>query len=687
MDMPFGMFKKDQDKSFIVDYAPIFANLNLFEKNLIIERSKVVEYKKDDLIYKELDPPDAFYCVITGRVRIVSGKRKNETLEYLHCGNYFGIISLLTGDSHSVNAIAANDSKILKIEKDDFQVILSHIPHLAIDLSKTLSKRLRKKDTEEKKIFESNIISIFSAVKGIGRTRYAVSLAVNLKKETERNVLLLDISKRANEVCRALDIAKTDDSDWAVIKLDTPFFTSKVIQSAIIKDEPSGLDILNVAHEHSDGRYTANLSALLTQLAGEYHYVVVDLLAEPDDVVYQALRQSDIINIVTDNNIENLGKTKVLIEGLEKRIKLPQDKLKIVINEKKGQGYLSAKEAPGFLGNKIYAVLPMFWGDSHEDKAARQLLEDEYNKTLRRIVREIGDVRVGLALSGGAAFGLAHVGVIKVLERENIPIDVVVGSSMGALIAAFWAAGLNASELEKVLIEFNSPRKVFHLLLDFCFPKLSFAKGKRIKKFLHKVIDKKTFQDANIPIKIVACNISKRSKFIFESGSLADAVMASIAIPGLFAPVKVNGDLLVDGGIIEPVPIATLVKMGIKKIIAVDTLPRPEHILQNYDFNQKQSELLMKQAKAKGFFAKIAYRLKARMKNAFFPNIFDVIVNSIQTLESAVSESNCQMADVVVRPFALGADWFEFYKIEALIEKGEEETKKALPDIKNLLKE
>lgn len=684
MDIPFHILKKDPDKSFIVDYAPIFSGLNILEKNLIIERSKVVEYKKDDLIYKELDPPDGFYCVITGRIKIATGKK---TLEYLHCGNYFGIISLLTGDAHSVNAIAANDSKILKIEKDDFGEILKRIPHLAIDLSKTLSRRLRKKELKEKRIFESNIISVFSAAGVIGRTMYAANLAVNLRKETERNVILVDISKNPVAICRALGIIPRDDLQLPAIKLDTPFFTGGIIQKAIIKDEAKGVDILNVAHESAEGKFAANLSALLTHLASEYHYIIVDLPCEVDAVVNQALRQSDNINIITDNHSANLTKTKTLISELEAKINSTFDRIKIILNVRAGANCVNYEEALSALKYKIYATLPVFWDKALEGASMPENLEAEYKKAIRRIAREVGDVRVGLALSGGAAFGLAHIGVIKILERENIPVDVVVGSSMGALIAAFWAVGLNNDELERVALGFDSRKKAFHLMMDFCFPKLSFAKGRRIKKLLHRVLGDKTFADTKFPLKIVACNISKRSKFIFESGPLVDAVMASIAIPGLFAPVKVNGDLLVDGGIIEPVPVGTLVKMGIKKIIAVDTLPRPENILENYEYYWKMKDAQSKQIEGRSFLGKIISRMKMRFNRMFFPNILDIIVNSIQTLESAVSESDCQMADIVLRPFAVGVDWFELYKSQALIKKGIEEARRAMPDIKNLLKE
>ena len=119
--------KKDPDKIFIIDYAPLFSGLNAFEKNLVMQKSKVIEYKKGDIVYAQNSPPDAFFCVITGRIKIFIDGKKREPIEYLNCGKYFGMISVLTGEPHSVHAIAANDSKILRLSKEYFHVIQPHL--------------------------------------------------------------------------------------------------------------------------------------------------------------------------------------------------------------------------------------------------------------------------------------------------------------------------------------------------------------------------------------------------------------------------------------------------------------------------------------------------------------------------------------------------------------------------------
>ncbi|MEK6728066.1 MAG: patatin-like phospholipase family protein [Candidatus Omnitrophota bacterium] len=673
-DYPF-FSRQDPDRSFIVNYAPIFAHLDTLAKNIIIEKSKVVEYKKGDIVYKKGDPPDAFYCLITGRVRVFNyGVEKKNTLEYLNCGKYFGMISVLTGEPHSVSAEAVNDSKILRINKEDFKEILDRIPKLAIDLSKTLSRRLRKKDIDEKKIFESSIISIFSAVPEVGRTAYAVNLAHSLKKETGRNVILINVRESKSEVSESLNL------------LGAHFLTDSAIKAAIPKDQYRDLSFLNLKHESEHSAYFNNLNALLTYLTGEYHFIIVDLPVLKDQCIFQILNQSDSIHIITDYDIYNLQQTRFLISELFQKVNYPQDKIKVITNAGKHGNTREYDKVFRYLDYRVYATLPTV--SILSANIVLESPETEYSKAIRRIAREVGDVRVGLALSGGAAFGIAHMGVIKALEKENITVDMVVGSSIGALVGALWAAGLNSKELEKIGMWLNNNKKrVFRLLVDPCFPKLSLAKGRGIRKFLEKYLGNKTFQDVKFPFKIVACNLSKRQEVIYDSGKLLDAVMASIAIPGVFAPVKKEGELIIDGGIVEPVPVGAMVRMGIKKLIAVNVFPSPEDIAHTCEFNKKRADEEKKKCAAKGFFAKIIYSLGARLNKMFFPNIMDVIVNSIQALEYVVAESNCRSADIVLRPIVTGVDWFEFFKSEEMIKKGEEETLKLLPAIKTLISE
>jgi len=314
--------------------------------------------------------------------------------------------------------------------------------------------------------------------------------------------------------------------------------------------------------------------------------------------------------------------------------------------------------------------------------------ELEYSRSVRRIARDLGNTRTGLALGGGAAFGLAHIGVLKVLEREDIPIDMIAGSSMGALIAALWAAGLSSAKIEKIFMEFNNNRRrTYSLLMDFYIHKMSIAKGNKIRKFLEHHIGDMTFKDLKFPLRVVACSITKRQEVVFSEGRLVDAVMASIAIPGVFAPTQLNDDLIIDGGIVEPVPVGTLVKMGIKKIIAVNVLPSPADMVRNYEFKRKAFEEEKKIAQAGNLWDKVRHRIGVRVNKMFFPNILDMIVNSMQSMEYRIAESDCQKADVLISPVAEGVDWFDFFRVEKLIKEGEEEGTRMLSSVKSVLSE
>lgn len=705
MGIPLDIFKKDPDKHFILNYAPLFSRLNDFEKILIMQKSKVVEYNKGDTIYRQGDPPTCFYCVISGRIRIFTarppageGAAEKEPLEYLNCGKYFGMISVLTGENHSVYAEAANDSKILEITQEDFRMILNKIPKLAIDLSQTLSRRLKKKDYAEKKIFESNIISVFSAGPMVGKTLYVINLGLSLRKETGRNVILINVTSAPisylyqDSGLTAAAVAGGANVP-AAIRLDVPLPPDEAIKDAIFIDPLSGAAIVNVIHESRDASYAGRLNAFLTYLTGHYHYIIVDLPDLMDEAIFSMLNQSDTIHVITNYERENLKKARALLSDLFTKVKYPQDKIKIILNRQEEIERVSAEDAAGLLNYHIYCALP-FLDEQYRkiERMPRRIVYEfpqlEYSRFIRRIARELGNIRVGLALGGGAAFGLAHIGVIKVLERENIPIDAIAGTSMGAVIGALWAAGLSAGQMEEIFLEYNNNRKkTYGLLLDLYVHKMSIAKGNKIRRFLARHLEDKTFQDVRIPLSIVACNITKRKEVVYVSGRLIDAIMPSIAIPGVFAPAVRDGDLIIDGGIIEPVPIGTLVRQGIKKIIAVNVLPSPEAVGRSCEFSRRRREEERKAAQAGGRIAKARHYFLEKITRMLSPNILDIIVNSVQAMEYAIAESDCQKADIFLNPVAEGVDWFDFFRVEALIRKGEEEAGKMLPAVKGMLSE
>jgi len=375
-------------KELILKEIPLFADLSDEEIDLIKEKAHLREYKKAQVIYQEGFPPSAFYCVVTGRVviftRDLSGNRT--ILEYLHRGKYFGIISLLTNETHSVSAEALNDSLLLEIKKEDFDFILKKVPGLAIDLSRTLSRRLKRKDIHQKTIFESTVISVFSSYSQAGKTLYALNLSLALKKETHKSVIILDLlpegaihslPKKLDTECRRIfNLSDPEADDPAIVK-------ESILKTGF------GLDLVCFYYRPQEESCVKRLLAIISILVNDYHYILLDLPSAMDRPVFDILNQSDLIHLLTSPEPVDLGRTHHLIERLKTEFGFQEEKIKVIINEYKFSK-LSHEEQTDLLGQPVFGTLPRI-----EFGASECLVLDEpnseYSRALRRIARQLGD--------------------------------------------------------------------------------------------------------------------------------------------------------------------------------------------------------------------------------------------------------------------------------------------------------
>jgi len=178
-------------------------------------------------------------------------------------------------------------------------------------------------------------------------------------------------------------------------------------------------------------------------------------------------------------------------------------------------------------------------------------------------------IKLGLALSGGGARGLAHIGVLRALENANIQPDYLTGTSMGGVIAAGYAAGLSPDNLEQIALKYASVRKLWGLA-DPTLPRRGLFQGERLLTFFEKQMKGATFADLRIPLTLIAVDLNNGQEVHLREGSVAEAVRATVSVPGLLAPVENNGQRLVDGGLLNNVPVDVVSKMGADVILAVD---------------------------------------------------------------------------------------------------------------------
>jgi NTE family protein len=292
---------------------------------------------------------------------------------------------------------------------------------------------------------------------------------------------------------------------------------------------------------------------------------------------------------------------------------------------------------------------------------------------------------VGLALGSGAAFGLAHIGVLKVLERERIPVDIIAGSSIGALIGSMYAVGMSVAEIEKAALEIDIKLLVGRLADVSLFPVRGLMHGTQAAKHFKKHLGTKTFEHCRIPLKVTGANLTTRQSFVFDSGPVSDAVRASIAIPAIFKPVMRGNDVIVDGGILNPLPVHVLRQSGANKIIAVNVFPTTKDLMEKRLVRQELAERSREQATDRGWFSRVKWGMGAGIRKAFVPNIFDILVNTIQSMEAEIADIEGQGADVLLRPVIPNSSWSDFFKPAPFIKRGEEETIKLLPKIKALV--
>ncbi len=669
---------KSDNNSYILQEIPLFAGLTSQELGYLRKKSSFEEFRKNQVIYKEGAPPSYFYCLIRGRVVISSQdySGKQQVLEYLHRGQYFGIISVLTGEPHSVTAKALNDCLLLIISKNDFDGLLKRIPQLAVDLSKTLSRRLKRRDIHPKIIFESTIIAVLSSYPQAGKTVYASNLAFSLSKEARKKSIIVDIC-RHDKFHRMPRLLKTS-KDYPVVNLSARSFRIEQLKSRILSDR-QGIDIIYCTYVNRDELWPKKIADFLSILVNDYHFVLLDLPCCRQKAILNILNQSDLIHILTSPRQQDLSSTRFLIKKLVKDFGFSETKVKIIVNESK-LSKLSVEKKQQILGQEIFANLPKI-----EPRVSGRLVienpQAQYSKVIRRISRQEGNCLVGLALGVGVAYGFCHIGVLKVIEEEKIPIDVISGSSMGAFIASLWAIGKSSSEILSIAKEFKEPNYIWNLL-DFTFPLLGFIKGNKLYNMFKRYLGDKTFYDVKIPLKIMASDIKRKKSIVLEKGPIIEALMASCAMPGVFAPFNRKGYMLFDGGVINPLPTEPLFEMGVKKIIAVNLTPSREDLLRQYGQIKRDFSVEVEQIKNNDWF-----NFKDYLRKKLKVNILDFIFSSFEIMQSEVALKESQLADVVLHPNISGLHWMELHKAEEFAKRGEEEARKNMDKIRKLIDE
>ena len=250
--------------------------------------------------------------------------------------------------------------------------------------------------------------------------------------------------------------------------------------------------------------------------------------------------------------------------------------------------------------------------------------------------------KIGLALGAGGLRGLAHVGVLRVLERENIPIDYVAGCSIGSLIGALHCAGLDSETIYKLAKHLKRRHWI-----DFVIPKMGIISGDRVLAMLRLLTKQKQFEELATPLAVIATDLGNGKEVVFTEGDVATAVRASVSVPGVFVPYQLGDIMYVDGAVLNPTPIDIARKMGADFVIAVDLAHRGE--------------------------------------TGPITNLFDVIIQAINIMERQMFKQRQEECDVLIRPNVAHLSPRSFEAIDECVALGEQAAEELLPEIKRIL--
>jgi len=297
--------------------------------------------------------------------------------------------------------------------------------------------------------------------------------------------------------------------------------------------------------------------------------------------------------------------------------------------------------------------------------------------------------KVGLALGSGGARGAAHVGVLKVLEREGIKVSAIAGSSIGAMVGGAYAAGIPLSRIEEEWMT-TSRTRLFRSFLP-TFPRAGLSSGAGLRRYLREILGDVRIEELPIPFAAVATDLDTGEPVVLRKGPLVEAIRASTAIPGIFQPGRWEGRLLVDGGLVEPLPIRVCRELGADIVIAVDTNPAPKPTTPE----ARQPWALLSQTLQQGLrrrpwipasLAEVLHEyVRGKPIIRPLPGIFEVLNQSVALLVQEVLRLKLLLdpPEIYIRPQFRGEQ--SYLRAKENIQAGEEAMAQALPKLYELL--
>jgi predicted acylesterase/phospholipase RssA/CRP-like cAMP-binding protein len=683
---------------------------------------------RGQVVCRKGEPGTGLYLIRAGQVRVslpCSGGQE-EILGYLGPGDCFGEMSLITGEPVSADVTATVPTELLILDGARFTQLCDKHPLLYRGISKTLSKRLRDTNLKrfvtrlgkvtrfvtprpecDREIFLPQIVRLMETLRDLGQRRILLFLPITSD--------LLNSDAALNQ--------------WGFGQCDTERTPGKELSGVLTELKADyrehdsrwlsfgeGLDVLLWASPWGDSFWESEktLNDILSRLKTQYSHLFVVQLGWPIEEFLRQLPPDDQIIFLIDLLAEDaqreagreeyehyvpegdryppsngdchwmLSPTSVSeIQRLAGAIRLgfsDASAIRVAVIHRDDRPLLDYSWIRKMLPDCAVHVLPLGRSaesqepDTKKDVSIALALGRRPAVARGRIVRDLAGLRIGLALGGGGARGLAHVGVIKVLEEEGIPIDMVAGASYGAVVAAAYAVGRNGPRLVKDMRHHWAGLGNFLLdILDYNIPRAALLRGRKIRRMIDTAMAHSTIEECQIPIYVVCTDLITGKEVVLEKGKLGEAIWASGSLPGIFRPVEWGEYLLVDGAVLNKVPARVLQEKGAHIILAVNVTP------------ERDLGMERNREPRSGLIGAVLDRIPFIRRAAGGPNIMRIISRSLSVSGLHQSRIHSDAIDVEIKPRIEHFDFLRFDQFDEIVAAGEEAARKALPEIREAI--
>ncbi len=590
------MQPQDLDVTQFLASIPLFRLIDLPILREISKEFECLHLPGGDTLFRQGDAGDSLYIVFTGRLRVFTEKpdQGEQFIGEAGFGEILGEMAILTEEPRSATVRAIRDTELLRLSREAFERLLDSNPQVMLQIARVIIGRLRQ----------------------MMHSRRTDSML--------RTVAVLPAGGEVSVTAFCDRLVKAFASIGSTLHLNSSNLDNHLGKG--------------MAQTSLDGLHNNKVIGWLNEQEEKSCFVIYESDLVPSNWTKRCIRQADRIIFVGDADSAptlNRVEEEVLERGPAGTI--AHSELVLLHQDNDHQP----------VGTKRWLALRNV--DKHHHVKINAQADFE------RLTRTLTGKACGLVLGGGGARGFAHIGVIRALNEANIPIDLIGGTSIGAIISALYAMGYDWEEIIKISRTCWIDMKP---LKDFTIPLMSFITGNRINKMLNVMFGEKEIVDLWVKYFCISANLTRAKMIVHEDGLLKKATRASISVPGVGPPLIDKGDLLVDGGVINNLPADVMRGHCNGIIIAVDVSPVVD-LTTNFEHLDSFS----------GVWA-LWNRINPFAEKLSFPSILRILMRASNMSSIQSVESTKIATDHYLHPPIDGVDMFNWNALDEIVEIG-----------------